>query len=201
MTRLIPAHAGKTRRHARTHAAHEAHPRSRGENGPDAPLGVLRAGSSPLTRGKPGQATDPRDRRGLIPAHAGKTSRHGWCCAPPAAHPRSRGENRTEVLLDRSRPGSSPLTRGKLLTGPTRAGKDGLIPAHAGKTNKAFSTGMRSSAHPRSRGENYWRRFGEVSAMGSSPLTRGKLIDRATVTRPTGLIPAHAGKTSGYIRL
>ena len=50
--RLIPAHAGKTPPTRSGRGPSRAHPRSRGENGPDAPLGVLRAGSSPLTRGK-----------------------------------------------------------------------------------------------------------------------------------------------------
>jgi len=32
-------------------------------------------------------------------------------------------------------------------------------------------------------------------AMGSSPLTRGQLLDLATGTRDRGLIPAYTGKT------
>ena len=52
MSRLIPAHAGKTLSPIRTSEFTQAHPRSRGENG-----GVIvypdgYVGSSPLTRGK-----------------------------------------------------------------------------------------------------------------------------------------------------
>ena len=70
---LIPAHAGKTPRSAAARVARWAHPRSRGEN----PFGELRGslarGSSPLTRGKPDGRPPRAPRRGLIPAHAGKT--------------------------------------------------------------------------------------------------------------------------------
>ena len=51
-------------------------------------------GSSPLTRGKPGDKRDFTECERLIPAHAGKTRFH-----PVDAH---------------GLPGSSPLTRGKL---------------------------------------------------------------------------------------
>ena len=50
--RLIPAHAGKTRRSAPQSGASPAHPRSRGENATQPCVSRLSAGSSPLTRGK-----------------------------------------------------------------------------------------------------------------------------------------------------
>ncbi len=52
--RLIPAHAGKTRRAGTTANPSGAHPRSRGENGRLAMRAFTGAGSSPLTRGKHG---------------------------------------------------------------------------------------------------------------------------------------------------
>mgnify|MGYP001693758473 CR=1 FL=1 len=52
-------------------------------------------------------------------------------------------------------------------------------------------------AHPRSRGENTWVSSGFGRAVGSSPLTRGKLGDHGLDRVPDGLIPAHAGKTRG----
>ena len=51
-------------------------------------------------------------------------------------------------------------------------------------------------AHPRSRGENASSKMGPASSGGSSPLTRGKLMDRDEFGGLTGLIPAHAGKTA-----
>ena len=50
--RLIPAHAGKTCRCARSAALRAAHPRSRGENSQSGSSLSASAGSSPLTRGK-----------------------------------------------------------------------------------------------------------------------------------------------------
>ena len=90
------------------------------------------------------------------------------------AHPRSRGENincTSHVVFSH---GSSPLTRGKPLGRIRDARPMGLIPAHAGKT-------QRSSRCPE-------------RAIGSSPLTRGKLREIAQLHEGGGLIPAHAGK-------
>ena len=71
--RLIPAHAGKTALDRCKGIVHRAHPRSRGENRASIGAGDLRAGSSPLTRGKHSlRVLDPTQCR-LIPAHAGKT--------------------------------------------------------------------------------------------------------------------------------
>ena len=71
--RLIPAHAGKTWKTTRTVPGSEAHPRSRGENAAGVIGTFVAGGSSPLTRGKHGAASEALDLRGLIPAHAGKT--------------------------------------------------------------------------------------------------------------------------------
>ena len=157
VVRLIPAHAGKTRRFVG--------------------LGVRGMGSSPLTRGKRRRLVGCPARAGLIPAHAGKTcassrarsaaaahprSRgENWTMArrsrpapwlipahagktasdnpapqPPWAHPRSRGENDRGGARTRGRLGSSPLTRGKQDVKVGRGRSAGLIPAHAGKTKE-----------------------------------------------------------------
>ena len=90
---LIPAHAGKTDGRSTEGAGRTAHPRSRGENMMCAIVGFPVAGSSPLTRGKPGPAPAAGPSVGLIPAHAGKTSDDGYGGQDARAHPRSRGEN------------------------------------------------------------------------------------------------------------
>ena len=77
--------------------------------------------------------------------------------------------------MDSFRPGSSPLTRGKLLPVTPTHLHSRLIPAHAGKTDPG---GRR-----------------QVGAGGSSPLTRGKRWVLSFVRSNMGLIPAHAGKT------
>ena len=132
--RLIPAHAGKTRVRIRRSGQVGAHPRSRGENPATVVNTVETMGSSPLTRGKRLCRCRPLNARGLIPAHAGKTSMRSMSRWLDRAHPRSRGENQGCAHEGEQAAGSSPLTRGKRVQlGELRAGI-GLIPAHAGKT-------------------------------------------------------------------
>ena len=70
---LIPAHAGKTAQPRRRTRRGRAHPRSRGENRAAPVSAATKAGSSPLTRGKPWWLPALLSDAGLIPAHAGKT--------------------------------------------------------------------------------------------------------------------------------
>ena len=155
--RLIPAHAGKTGSQGRGRSSGSAHPRSRGENFAVCPGGGEARGSSPLTRGKldRGGANLGGDR--LIPAHAGKTRRGRCLLTQCTAHPRSRGENEPGSVDASGAVGSSPLTRGKRVTGCPRDVLLGLIPAHAGKTSRAVIPCFWAEAHPRSRGESQRR--------------------------------------------
>ena len=170
---LIPAHAGKTVLARLGGADAEAHPRSRGENTlpswPPTPC----EGSSPLTRGKLRAHVLPARRRGLIPAHAGKTVDTARVDTHARAHPRSRGENLDTRERGRSSPGSSPLTRGKRVDAHGRVQRAGLIPAHAGKTRGRPDSVVAEQAHPRSRGENpRWCRAGRRG--GAHPRSRGE---------------------------
>ena len=211
--RLIPAHAGKTRRHPSPKCPRQAHPRSRGENIQTTVQTVAGWGSSPLTRGKQDRPRQHRgsspltrgkhrldisrgEREGLIPAHAGKTAAMARAAPSSEAHPRSRGENCCMARLMFSAPGSSPLTRGKHLKPGMPLRYSRLIPAHAGKTLQRGSRPQRAEAHPRSRGENTAIAVNFFGSIGSSPLTRGKRRRPRHRARPRGLIPAHAGKTS-----
>ena len=178
--RLIPAHAGKTAVIDTLIADRAAHPRSRGENRLLLPQRPVERGSSPLTRGKRGPLPRPLGRVRLIPAHAGKTVKFGYTNRDGSAHPRSRGENGLGVGRLRCGCGSSPLTRGKLITAATVISWFRLIPAHAGKTDKLA--------------------FAKDTLKGSSPLTRGKRGRRPRTRTRAGLIPAHAGKTSRRTR-
>ena len=153
-----------------------AHPRSRGEN--------------------PRRRDHGLPRPGLIPAHAGKTTFADVMSTTNRAHPRSRGENRVGGDAPACAAGSSPLTRGKRGYPLLHRRLPGLIPAHAGKTDPAPGVLLVDGAHPRSRGEN--RRLGRrwEGRMGSSPLTRGKRASSLRRGCGSGLIPAHAGKTT-----
>ena len=192
---LIPAHAGKTPGSHSTGLSAWAHPRSRGENSHVHSNSNVLPGSSPLTRGKPRVRHGARRRGGLIPAHAGKTRDSVCGFLDLRAHPRSRGENRWSWRGIGVRRGSSPLTRGKRGSTLAARDRDGLIPAHAGKTHSTASSWTRPPAHPRSRGENLTGAEDQLVSLGSSPLTRGKRVPRAPRHDGNGLIPAHAGKT------
>ena len=152
-------------------------------------------GSSPLTRGKHPLTNGFRVGCGLIPAHAGKTNRAPGRPPCPPAHPRSRGENNMDLTTVTRRPGSSPLTRGKLRHAAPAVAGHRLIPAHAGKTRPRNHRLGPGGAHPRSRGENRGAPHRAEPGGGSSPLTRGKLPDTAVGVGRERLIPAHAGKT------
>ena len=54
---------------------------------------------------------------------------------------------------------------------------------------------LKTTAHPRSRGENSSMVSTTTLGQGSSPLTRGKLTFPIITRDGGGLIPAHAGKT------
>ena len=172
---LIPAHARKTSSFPWLLRRSAAHPHSRGENGVSSIDAGSSSGSSPLTRGKRKHLLRGRFQRGLIPAHAGKTSVGGGAGCRPRAHPRSRGENVMLMVFAAVCPGSSPLTRGKPLSCAMGDLVRGLIPAHAGKT---LTDPSRQDQDP-----------------GSSPLTRGKQALRLALGGEGGLIPVHAGKT------
>ena len=152
-------------------------------------------GSSPLMPGRRGRRFDLFPDRGLIPAHAGKTSSPASPASRRQAHPRSCRENMSASVAACCASGSSPLTRGKPVSGASPHAAAGLIPTHAGKTERRDRCLHPPRAHPRSRGENATLGPNRCPVSGSSPLTRGKLSRVNKRLVGPGLIPAHAGKT------
>ena len=132
---------------------------------------------------------------GFIPAHAGKTAPRSPEARSCRAHPRSPGDNCPFQATLMPSIGSSPLTRGKRVVVRANGLDSGLIPAHAGKTAATQRPAPVCRAHPRSRGENTATPPPWLFDSGSSPLTRGKLIECAPCSPRGRLIPAHAGKT------
>ncbi|KXB52629.1 hypothetical protein HMPREF0307_02209 [Corynebacterium sp. DNF00584] len=152
-------------------------------------------GSSPLTRGALETVLDFSQLDRLIPAHAGSTSLMSSRRRRLSAHPRSRGEHFYINDVTWQRIGSSPLTRGAHPVCGVLAKQLRLIPAHAGSTARRYGLGMKSPAHPRSRGEHSIWLIATPHGVGSSPLTRGAPIRAGEPVPPVGLIPAHAGST------
>ena len=132
--RLIPAHAGKTRRHKKDTRRARAHPRACGENLFKARCRAITVGSSPRMRGKLERYIPRSEWPRLIPAHAGKTLGRSHRAISAAAHPRACGENPPLHVACGGGGGSSPRMRGKRLIRVAGAHVGRLIPAHAGKT-------------------------------------------------------------------
>ena len=119
-----------------------------------------------------------------------------WSRRCEGAHPHSRGENLAEQGWDVPALGSSPLTRGKHWRGMRRPYQLGLTPTRAGKTLHDPAHRSASTAHPRSRRENFQSCVMSLPTPGSSPLTRGKRSGLGGGADRAGIIPAPAGKTS-----
>ena len=85
--------------------------------------------------------------------------------------------------------------RGKRVLHRVEQRDNRLIPAYAGKTHGTAPRSLKSSAHPRVCGENFYGSLETFFVLGSSPRMRGKPGDHAACTSHAGLIPAYAGKT------
>ena len=111
--RLIPARAGKTPCVEVAPGFPRAHPRACGENPRRRARRRGRRGSSPRVRGKLPGGLSWGNKRGLIPARAGKTAPRARGPGIGPAHPRACGENAYEWVKNLFSGGSSPRVRGK----------------------------------------------------------------------------------------
>ena len=192
---LIPAHAGNTRCIARWRSSRGAHPRACGEHEYPTASEVQAEGSSPRMRGTLVFAELQDAVQGLIPAHAGNTTRLLPRSAAPRAHPRACGEHSEATRIRPLPRGSSPRMRGTLQRESVVDYTAGLIPAHAGNTRiRGFRCGSRW-AHPRACGEHSLSDQQVMLDAGSSPRMRGTLPAAHLDGVFAGLIPAHAGNT------
>ena len=195
--RIIPALAGNTRSPIAVVRRFRDHPRSRGEYSGPAWAAVSSYGSSPLSRGIQARANSADRATWIIPALAGNTCGLGPGRGQGADHPRSRGEYATQVAYIIAPLGSSPLSRGILLTLLRMVLIFGIIPALAGNTYEPSSRGMDAKDHPRSRGEYQVSEFEDRYSSGSSPLSRGIHPAGPSPSPCRRIIPALAGNTSG----
>ena len=111
--RIIPAHAGQTRRRTARYRPNPDHPRACGANAVMGPAGTGLDGSSPRMRGKPDFFDVSTDLVRIIPAHAGQTPSRGSYTSAVPDHPRACGANLPELTGETMRFGSSPRMRGK----------------------------------------------------------------------------------------
>ena len=71
----------------------------------------------------------------------------------------------------------------------------GITPAPAGKTYFAYRLQKQDEDHPRTCGENFYRKTSPTLHLGSPPHLRGKLLENLTREKYIGITPAPAGKT------
>ena len=170
---IIPAYAGSTTSPAQRLRAETNHPRIRGEHEDIDERYLEMTGSSPHTRGAPPNRRRHPRSLAIIPAYAGSTREAAGTGTARWDHPRIRGEHAERHDPKGNFTGSSPHTRGALLSlffplTPTR-----IIPAYAGSTNTLRAIWEKSGDHPRIRGEHPWSRVSSAISTGSSPHTRG----------------------------
>ena len=151
--RIIPAYAGSTRSTVTRSRLSADHPRIRGEHVAGIPGKIVKAGSSPHTRGARRLGLGRRQGCRIIPAYAGSTV--GGLGAFPG------GE------------GSSPHTRGAPTAIHGRRRRCRIIPAYAGSTSADRMGSHQAGDHPRIRGEHIQKQSADSTGKGSSPHTRG----------------------------
>ncbi len=156
------------------------HPHSRGEHLRRCGDPGVDYGSSPLTRGTRRRAAPRLGRRRFIPTHAGNTR---------------SGSKRYQAPG-----GSSPLTRGTPRRLQGRHAQGRFIPTHAGNTVNGTLIEADRTVHPHSRGEHRCSAAAARRRCGSSPLTRGTLVEHFRATALARFIPTHAGNTHRGMR-
>ena len=192
----IPAYAGSTDRPLGRPRPGADHPRIRGEHPGGGWHWYWALGSSPHTRGAPGQQSHQDRRRWIIPAYAGSTPGYQAILVCLSDHPRIRGEHPSARSNSANTPGSSPHTRGAPRYDTLTACHSGIIPAYAGSTHTPQRSRRPGRDHPRIRGEHDYIKRAPEGLDGSSPHTRGARGSRFRGGRAAGIIPAYAGSTS-----
>ena len=125
-----------------------------------------------------GERLSPRDRavrrQRFIPARAGerRSAALDMICAP--VHPRACGGDGHGPGEVAANVGSSPRVRGRLVRGLTASGPARFIPARAGETAPAASTGGACPVHPRACGGEVTSSTCATLRPGSSPRVRGR---------------------------
>ena len=156
----------------------------------------IELGSSPHTRGTRIDADRYRPNTRFIPAYAGNAPRMPRRPTRSPVHPRIRGERKTSDLCKQHPDGSSPHTRGTLHRNVRNLVGRRFIPAYAGNASSACGQRSCSPVHPRIRGERLNQPHASARRYGSSPHTRGTLLESTTRLKQNRFIPAYAGNAA-----
>ena len=153
-------------------------------------------GSSPRMRGSLVATLLAAILLGIIPAHAGLTSRMQTGIVMFRDHPRACGAHASCSPASFQYTGSSPRMRGSLPVKTNGELRTGIIPAHAGLTVAWHTSEEVARDHPRACGAHSSSRKHENLSKGSSPRMRGSRRCIHPGQAQEGIIPAHAGLTA-----
>ena len=192
---ITPAYAGNTLVSRIPVATDQDHPRLRGEHRLLYFALHLLKGSPPPTRGTHITCCDVRNVWRITPAYAGNTTKGSILRSKFKDHPRLRGEHLYPYIMNSSRLGSPPPTRGTPLNRLYLECLQRITPAYAGNTNMSCIGFFLKQDRPRLRGEHgqQWRRPSDL--LGSPPPTRGTLSYDFTKPVWCRITPAYAGNT------
>ena len=190
----IPASAGKPRRRVCPAAPARVYPRECGETCRHGAAGLQVVGLSPRVRGNRIGRSQSRNRRGSIPASAGKPRRGRLSQRLHQVYPRECGETGGDQRGVRLLEGLSPRVRGNPGGSVLQAPDPGSIPASAGKPPCPACPQPRREVYPRECGETPTATLRPDRPGGLSPRVRGNRGSSIAADEMTGSIPASAGK-------
>ena len=174
ITRITPAHAGKSTSTTTTPTTVQDHPRACGEKlsrckgdhheSWDHPracgeklclllMVLARLGSPPRMRGKGVARPLQTLQKRITPAHAGKRHLDAIKIEFNEDHPRACGEKARGKRTSTAKPGSPPRMRGKGISYSSYNQYTRITPAHAGKRTTSSPSAPFSRDHPRACGE------------------------------------------------
>ncbi len=195
-TRFIPAIAGNAWHQCPSTDRGTVHPRDRGERLVIVSIFARQFGSSPRSRGTHRGRTQAGLDTRFIPAIAGNAIPPPYWRKTRPVHPRDRGERMRCILAITALIGSSPRSRGTLVTSSRSNPFARFIPAIAGNaTGEKYASGS-TTVHPRDRGERTVPDLDAYIPTGSSPRSRGTRPVARSRRRSDRFIPAIAGNAS-----
>ena len=125
-------------------------------------------------RGKERGSTSRQRRKGITPAHAGKSPAMSPGHITLRDHPRTCGEKQVPRMERPRSKGSPPHMRGKDCARLLAVSLKGITPAHAGKRAESDQTQKTQKDHPRTCGEKRLKVVILNAPVGSPPHMRGK---------------------------